>query len=81
MTVEGGYEVRGVFSSNGEGEGGEGEAERLSRRGTNDKKGLGGVEQQCPGSKQWRQARWLQGTQHPAKYGQQHPALAYFLPT
>lgn len=43
--------------------------------------GGGYAEQQCPGSKQWRQARWLQGTQHPAKYGQQHPALAYFLPT
>lgn len=38
-----------------------------------------GAEQQCPGSMQWRQARWLQGTEHPAKYGHQDPALSYFL--
>lgn len=54
-------------------------AEKLERIGINDKKG--GADQQRPGSKQWRQARWLQGTQHPAKYGQQDPALAYFLYT
>lgn len=38
-----------------------------------------GAEQQCPGSVRWRQARWLQGTKHPAKYGHQDPALSYFL--
>lgn len=38
-----------------------------------------GAEQQCPGSVQWNQARWLQGTEHPAKYGHQDPALSYFL--
>lgn len=38
-----------------------------------------GAEQQCPGSVQWRQARWLQGTEHPAKYGHQDPTLSYFL--
>lgn len=54
-------------------------AERLKRIGINHKKG--GAEQQHPGSKQWRQAGWLQGTQHLAKYGQQDPALAYFLYT
>lgn len=37
------------------------------------------AEQQCPGSMQWRQARWLQGTEHPAKYGHQDAALSYFL--
>lgn len=37
------------------------------------------AEQQCPGSMRWRQARWLQGTEHPAKYGHQDPALSYFL--
>lgn len=42
----------------------------------NDKEG---TEQQCPGTMRWRQARWLQGTEHPAKYGHQDPALSYFL--
>ena len=38
-----------------------------------------GVEHQCPGSVLWRQARWLQGTKHPAKYGHQDQTLSYFL--
>lgn len=37
-----------------------------------------GAEQQCPGSMRCGQARWLQGTEHPAKYGHQDPALSYF---
>ena len=38
-----------------------------------------GAEKQCPGSVWWRQARWLQGTEHPAKNGHRDPALSYFL--
>lgn len=59
-----------MFSSDGRGGGGGGgEGGEVERIGINGKKG--GAEQQCPGSKQWRQARWLQGTLRPAKCGQQ----------
>lgn len=50
--------------------------EKTEETGIDDKRN--GAEQQCPGSMRWRQARWLQGTEHPAKYGHQDPALSYF---
>ncbi|CAB1450649.1 unnamed protein product [Pleuronectes platessa] len=50
------------------------EGRKLKRGGVHNKRR--GAEQQCPGSVQ---PSCLQGTEHPAKYGHQDPALSYFL--
>ncbi len=75
--------IRGRLSRNGNQEGNEKCSVLLKEEEKTEKMGIDvereGAEQQCPDSVRWRQARWLQGTGHPAKYGHQDPALSYFL--